>query len=116
MEAKDLLSLNWTLFWGVGGTLAVQLLLFIRAVNRTGDLPWRSPDEGSLLVWIVNVVGYALLSAFITYLAYSMHQVDTQLAAFLTGIGSDRFIEYSLKLVQNKYKTNQNQESNAQQS
>lgn len=85
------------LLWGVGGTFIVQLFLFVRAVERCHKLPWDSPDEAPFWQWLIIALGYAAIAAFVVCLLHSMGQVNTPWAAFITGVGADRFIDNALK-------------------
>jgi hypothetical protein len=91
------MTFEQAMFWGVGGTLIVQLLLFVRAVERCKGFPWSSPEEAPVYVWLVVCLGYMMVAAFITALLFNMKQVDTPWAAFLTGIGADRTVDTALK-------------------
>ena len=93
------MTIQMALLWGVGGTFIVQVFLFVRALERCQQWPWKSSGEAPFWIWVMTSILYAAISAFVVCLLYSMKQVNTPWAAFITGLGSDRVIENALKQV-----------------
>lgn len=79
--------------WGFFGGFAVEGLEFAGAIRRTGDWPWRLPNEPGLLPFAVSVLIRLVVGAGLAVAAGSTGQISGPFGALGVGVAAPLLIE-----------------------
>lgn len=85
--------------WGLFGGFAVEGLEFVRAIRRTGDWPWRQPEEPGPLPLAASVVIRLTVGAGLAVATVAAEQVQGPFGALAVGVAAPLLIEQILGYV-----------------